>query len=179
MPKRAAVILLGAGIYLAGGLAITSSGAPYLPLSRLEDQVLSLAGVSQLRVRVARMPVDIAELGVDRDDVLKSMTQKLRKSGFEIVADEQDDQLSVPRLTLRILGGGDPEVPDGVCFAVALEFEQEATIDRLDEKMFLPTYTRKAVGLVHKGQFQQTIRSVNDDVVCSFVKRHEQATRAR
>ncbi len=180
MPKRAALILLVAA-FLAGGLAITSSGGPYRPLSQLDDQVRSLAGVSRLRVRVVPVPGGIADLGVNRDDVQASMKQRLQEAGFEIMADEQEDQLSaqLPRLTLRILGGTDPEVPGSICFAVALEFEQEATIDRLDEKMVLPTYTRKALGLVRKGRFPQSVRTMIDDLVDSFVKRHEQATRAR
>ena len=110
-------------ILVLAGWSVTTLADLFIPNARrLPDEAISLAGIKQLRLRIAPVPKDIGLDTLSARGIERQWAEKLGRTGFQIVDDED-----APTLSLVIVGFTEPQVPDGVSFCALLELEQPAT----------------------------------------------------
>jgi len=80
---------------------------------------------------------------------------------------------------MEINGVGDDRVADAIACTISLTIEQEARIERLNETLFLPTFTRHATALVLEAEVRQTLRQTMIYLVDQFVDWSRMATTER
>lgn len=124
-------------------LAAASPGGPFAPGGRpIPDQQRSLAGIRQVHLRISQIPADLETIGLTTERIRTQWENKLSENGIELL-----EQSQAPFLSLTIMGGIEPDAPDAIGFVLLLELEQSVYLERLDQTLEVPTYTKMFMGI--------------------------------
>lgn len=134
IPFALAVLLLVAASWLIA--------APILPQRHVTDEVRSLADLSRVRLAVEEVPATLAAHDIHTNDIRGAWSRRLRVAGIE-----QTDDRSAPRLWVKMIGGSDPTRPGSVAYTLMVELSQAVRVERLDQKLVVPTYTDVYAGM--------------------------------
>jgi len=132
-----AVVVLA--VTMLGRLAV---GDPILPKTpKPNDSIISLTGVKQVEILVNRLPNELRAAGLTEEDIKARWTKRLTDEHF-VVAEGK----GYPKLELRTIATVDPDVPNAVAYAFVIGFLQPVRIERLDQTLFLVTYSDTLMG---------------------------------
>lgn len=164
---------LSSSIGIVVVLALVARSAPFLPnKARLDDEVRSLADVSSVRLAVQQHCKELVDEGFDASAAEALVEKQLDHAAINVV--EED---TAPMLKIEIYGSTEPNVPSALAFLVSLKLVQPVTIDRLDEKMLVPTFTMVRGGMEASDRVRSTAEAELAAVVDTFLVRCQAATR--
>jgi len=136
-------------------LALITRAAPMVPERVVPtDQVRSLAGLTQFRLKVLPLSRDLLSAGLDAERIRDGWVDALREEGFDV----NDESSSL--LELRIITVVDSNEPDMVAINLMLMLYQEVNVRRIDGELSVPTYVSLQVGIENHRDMARTIPGV-------------------
>lgn len=152
------MLLVGSGV--AMGLAVASLAGPILEADApppLPPDVMSLAGVRKLGVRVQPFSPALQEAGFKALRVRQIWIERLLESGFQIVDDPNQPYVLLAVHTGNIKGEGGQRA-----FGIQFKFFQPLRFERLNRTLNVPTYASGGFGMAGATVLQEQIeRSLN------------------
>lgn len=164
-PAGAALVLILAGLSVWA--------APLLPQRlHLTDEIRSLARLERVELNIAHISPTLREVGVDAIAVRESWKQRLEDAGVAI--EESDD---LPKLQLVGTALLDKGTPDSIGYCFIISLEQGVEVDRLNQKLSLPTWTGVYTGMKHSDEIAEELDRLLSRIIEEFVYRIELATK--
>jgi len=163
-------LLLGVVATAALWTGLRLGAAPFLPAANEPPgELLSLAGLQRVNIRVWPLPTLLHEQNVTDEQVERAFRSRVANQGFEIAADPD-----APQLVLRILVTTEPQRPDDVVLITIVAAHQMAHLGRLDRTLMVPTATLTKAVLTTVDQVEALVPAeVNaaTDRLAAMVKR--------
>ncbi|MAE65493.1 MAG: hypothetical protein CMJ18_14580 [Phycisphaeraceae bacterium] len=152
-------------------IALIAVAAPIVPRhAGLTDEDFSLARLERVQLRIDPFPGSLVDTGLDTEPVRTLWTRRLRAAGIRVVSDTD-----VPAVHLKVVGGLDDAVPEGVALSVTVELMQKVHVDRLDESLIVPTYTFVLAALETMEKAPVTADIMMQQQITRFVRKMEKA----
>ena len=140
--SRSRTISTALVVLIIASIGFSAAGAPIIPTEKKpEDSVLSLGKVKQVEVVVDHLAPELRTAGVNEEEIKTRWTKRLEEEHFEVA-----DGKGYPKLVLKSVTTIDQDVPNAVAYVLVMRFEQPVRIDRLDETLFVPTYSETLLG---------------------------------
>ncbi|MAE65957.1 MAG: hypothetical protein CMJ18_16925 [Phycisphaeraceae bacterium] len=132
---------------IVAGLGAVTWSAPMLtvPKKSLSDEILTLAGITEVKLIISRLPDRLTDAGYTAELIYKNWTEDLKKEGIAVVDDD-----AVPMLRLSVATSTDESAPDTICFLNFVTIEHSTFVDRLDRKFHIPTWTGLKLALTNE-----------------------------
>ena len=173
MWRRFSLVMLVTNLVLAAALCAVA--APMLPHKReLPHDVRSLADLKQVNLIVQDMPAPFRQAGIKRAHLEEVWRRRLIQAGIEL-----STVPDVPQLKLRVEFVEDPVVPDAAGMIGFITLVQAVTITRLNEPLFLPSYTEYAVGIDTKKNIKREFGPAITNMVDGFIRNVRAASEDR
>lgn len=99
----------------------------------IPDEERCLAGIDSLSINAEFYSPLIPAVGVEKESVVRQITQILSDANFEV----RNDELA-PRATIQFFTATSKDVPDAIALTTILAVNQGVTIKRLNDDMILP-----------------------------------------
>lgn len=162
---RSVALMVVVVVVAAAGWVCTA--APIVPgRNRVTNEIRSLAGVERLEVEVKTVSSVLLEMKYPLDRVEERITAILAEHEIETVED-----IAAPVLSLVLLTETSSDHADMVSFTYHLSLEQEVVIERLDEKIFVPTYALVHGSLTTREHLVATMENLLPIVIRHFAGR--------
>ena len=143
MPRIHLAALIAVVVLAFAVLGRPTAGGPILPSEKkTEDVVLCLAKVRQVEIVVAHLAPQLRAAGLSEEDIKARWTKRLTEEHFEVA-----DGKGYSKLLLRNVTTLDQDVPNAVAYAFVSRFEQAVRVERLNQTLFLPTYSETLLRL--------------------------------
>lgn len=129
------------------GAAAALFAAPFVSAPQLvvPDDVISLAGLTELSLSVSDLPVEVDAETLTHEQLTQVLRKQLTEAGLEV---KEDD--AFPLLDVKLLVNTDAAVPDGIAFCFRLRLSQDCQVNRLARELTVPTYDHVVFGLLHR-----------------------------
>ncbi len=151
------------GVVLA--VAFISWSAPIMSAPKITGEVMSLAKINRVNL-VMIMGLDT--LGLDSKEIHKQWSKRLAAQGIKVVA-KGDTSAVTLNVVLVVLE--DATVPNARGCIVFVIVEQPVTIDRINQKVVIPTYTAYAARLKTSDKLTKAAREAMDELLDKFLQR--------
>lgn len=148
------------------GLSLMCVASPILPGIEPNhglDDVISLAGLEQVRLDIKPIPRQLAAQQITVNLLRKRAVAALGNRELEVVEDSD-----APTLEFTILEVSDPAVPGALAFSTRLSLFQNAQVDRLDRKLVVPTYTTSNISIDLNQKVKETFALSIEQVLERF-----------
>ena len=169
---KAFVAVVVLAVTMLGLLAV---GEPILSSApKPNDSVLSLQKVTQVEIKINRLPPQLRAAGLTEEDIKGRWTKRLQAEHFDVA-----DGKGYSKLVLRSVATVDPDVPNAVAYAFVIGFEQPVRIERLNQTLFLVTYSDTLLGQETVGHLEHAgLINVGNaiDLFINMVKKANQST---
>ena len=157
----------------SGVLTWLCLAAPFLPAGRrLPDEVISLAGIDRVQVRVRPVARLLSQRGVTAELIERELEEGLERAGFEVVENE-----GVPTIEVKSLPVNDPAIPDAMAFDIQISVYQSVHIGRLNRKLVVPTYMDVNIALDRSDKIEDAAIACIAEVLGRFRDAVRVATR--
>ena len=150
------------------------TAAPVLPRTdRMSNEIISLANVQQIAVTVKYRSQTLKDQGYVPKLAKKHIQQMLIERGYEISQDPD-----APTLSIVILTESDPDDHPGVIsFTYHVSLEQNALIERLDRRLYVPTYALVHGSLTATATLKKDLEALLPTVIDHFHNRVQTANK--
>ncbi len=164
-------------VAVAGACLFTGwfcTAAPVLPRTgRVSNEIISLANVQQIAVSVKHRSQVLKDQGYEPKLAKKHIQQMLIERSYEISQDP-----AAPTLSIVILTESDPDDHPGVIgFTYHVSLEQNVLIERLDRRLYVPTYALVHGSLTATATLKADVEALLPTVIDHFHSRVQSANK--
>ena len=160
------MLLVCSGV--AVGMAAAALAGPMLEVNdphKLPEDVMSLAGIKKLGVKVQPLGTVLEDLGLRAHDVREIWISRLENADFELVDSPGQPYLSLAVHTGNIQGEGGQRA-----FGIQVKFFQPLPFKRLDRTLNVPTYVTGGFGMAGSEVLRTRIEEILDVRIDVFIK---------
>jgi len=175
MQPAGRLIAFGVAVVLVALTSWLCTAAPIVPeRRRVTNEIRSLAGIAEVEVEVDSASSVLAEMKYPVDRMKKRTADLLAEHGIMAVTDS-----AAPILNLVLLTETSQDHPEMVSFTYHLSLEQDVVLERLNEKILVPTYALVHGSLTTREKLTQTIDELLPVVIRHFASRVQVASHAQ
>ena len=111
---------------------------------KLPDEALSLRGLKKVRVAVDAVP---EEVNFSEAQIMEILRDALDDAGIKV-----SDDPKLPKFVVSVAVQKDPEDPEIIAFAIVPSVYQSVTVDRLDQRLTIPTFSGMTLGVMRSNE---------------------------
>ncbi len=153
-------------------ITLVAVSAPFLPPPpRVSDETLSLARVEKVRLEIAPLAAQLANVGLSAKRIEADWREKLTAAGIKVANDDPQ----APRLRLQTKATDDEDLPGGTGFSSYLKLYQRVHVPRLNRKLEVPTFTYLMGGIENAEDLAAATQQSLDIVIIRFIEQVELA----
>lgn len=156
----AAAVTLSFTWWAAAGPIAPGAGRP-APLAKqaLNDEMLSVAGITRVRINVAELHHRLRKLEIDRAQVHEIFRQRLVDVGIEV-----DDDPDLPQLGLLLNAGFNHDNPEYLAVSIVIGVHQRVHVERLDQQMNVATMSFSKAALTENAK-AGALETIERDII--------------
>ena len=140
--------------------------APILPKSTLlPDDVLSLAGLTGVRIEVEQLPRVLEEQDITIEMIEDEIRRALKGANITVVDDTEG-----PKLAIMLGAATDQRVPDAMGLNIRVNLYQMVTVERLNRRLYVPTFTTVLVGLEDNDNVSEAVAGGVNWAISKFLR---------
>jgi hypothetical protein len=120
----------------------------------MSGELLSLAGLHQVQLHVEPLQPLLTSQGMTTISLNRMVRGRLREANIEVV-----DTANAPVVKITAWPGAEPALPKALAFNLRISLYQHATVERVKQRLFVPTYTDFNLGLDKAGKINETMKT--------------------
>lgn len=171
MPRCSRSIRFAAAAAVAGLAALAAWSAPILPGVRLSDEIRSLARADRVELVIMPLPEALEAARFEPEEIRRKWETILDEAGIAL-----GEGGGIPKLRLSVITVTDESLPDGIAYLIFFTYEQTVHVPRLEQDMFLPTWTGLRVGMHAEEKLREGFRAALQASMDQFLARRRLAT---
>jgi hypothetical protein len=173
MNDRSHVVRLVVAVGVVLTAAFVAWSAPIISAPRITDEVMSLAKLDRIKLVVAP---GLDTVGLDPKEIRDQWSKRLEKQGIQVVGKRDDSAVTLNVVLILLEDATVPDAKGVVTFAIV---EQPATVDRIEKKLVIPTYTTYTARLKASDKITRAAREALDELLNNFLRRVKLTTTLR
>ena len=166
---------------IAGLVSLSLHAGPILsPQQKTAEMVASLHGLEQVQLLLMPVPEALLDAGVSEASLKKILRSRLIDAGFDLLTDEQaaEAPADIPQVEVHLVSITDQNIPDAVGFMAILSVTQPVMVERLERRLYVPTYSHYTVGIERLEKLAEVVEYSVDRLVLRLQKRVIEADQA-